>query len=142
MNINLAGAMLQALASSAEGGDSDLAQLVREVTRVRVLVGPVRAGESAALAATLRTAVDRLESEGWNRLVSIREGGSEEVAVLSLEGGGLIRGLTVLVLDGDEAVLVNLVGEMRPEAMGRLLGSLDSLDTVAAELAGVGGAAQ
>jgi hypothetical protein len=29
---------------------------------------------------------------------------------------------------------------MRPEVMGRLMGSLDSLDAVAAELAGVTGA--
>lgn len=142
VNINLTGAMLKALASSAEGGDSDLALLIHDVSRVRVLVGPPPAGTPAALVATLRTAVDRLESEGWIRLISVREGDDEEVAVLSLESGDLIRGLAVLVLDGEEAVLVNLVGEMRPEVMGRLMGSLDSLDAVAAELAEASGAAQ
>jgi len=140
VSVNLTGAMLQALASSSEGSEADLGQLLNDITRVRVLVGPPPVGETVELVAKLRVAVDRLEGEGWTRVISVREEADEEVAVLSLQSGSLIRGLTVLVLDGDEAVAVNVVGSMRPEVLGRLLGSLESLDSVAAELAGVTGA--
>jgi hypothetical protein len=140
VNINLTGAMLQALAASSEGSDADLAQLLQDVRRIRVLAGPMAAGDPETLVQSFRSAVDRLESEGWIKLVSVREEGIEEVAVLSLESGNLIHGLAVLVLDGDEGVLVNMVGEMRPEVMGRLLGSLDALDSVAAELSAKAGA--
>jgi len=140
VNINLTGAMLQALASSSQRSDTDLATLLQDVQRVRVLSGPVPAGDVAALVAKLHAAVVRLESEGWIRLVSIHEKDDEEVAVLSLESGSLIHGIAVLVLDGDEAVVVNVVGSMRPEVLGRLLGSLDSLDHVTEELAEAGGA--
>jgi hypothetical protein len=141
VSVNLTGAMLQALASSSEGSEADLGQLLHDITRVRVLVGRPPAAEAVDLVAKLRAAVDRLEGEGWTRIISVREEGDEEVAVLSLQSGDLIRGIAVLVLDGDEAVAVNVVGSMRPELVGRLLGSLGSLDEVAAGLKGTTGAA-
>ena len=74
----------------------------------------------------IRSMRKRLEKNGWQQLALIKEEDAE-VHVLILEGGEVIRGLLVLVMDADEGRLVfaNIAGELDLEAIAQLGEQLD-----------------
>ena len=52
----------------------------------------------------------------------------EQVYLFGMESGGTINGLTVLVNDGgDDIVVANIVGAIDPVVLGRLLAGLDEM---------------
>ena len=67
----------------------------------------------------------RLQEDGWEPVMLVRQEDEHAHMLLRLVDGQ-IRGLTVLVLDGDsEAVVVNLMGEIKPEQFGDVMVALD-----------------
>lgn len=129
VNIDLEGPMLQVAAGAMqeEGESAELTGLVSQLERVRVQVGPLRAADASAAAASIAAAASRMESEGWKRILSVVES-DEQVYLFARQSGELISGLTVIVNDGgDEVVLVNVAGAIDPVLLGRLLANLDDL---------------
>ncbi len=129
VNIDLEGAMLQAAAGAMqqEGEDSDIARLVAGLERVRVMVGSPQGVDPAAIAASFERAVSTMEGAGWKRILSVRDEG-EQVYLFSRESAGTIVGLTLLVSDGgEELVLVNVVGAIDPVLLGRVIAKADQL---------------
>jgi len=116
------------MAAGAMQDDEKLAQLLDSVRRIRVKAGSPGATDPASIRAAIDSAVSRLESSGWYRMVTIR-GEDEAVYVLAKEADGVIQGLTAMILDGDEEVaLVNIAGSMDPELVGSLMSHMDDLD--------------
>jgi len=128
VNIDLSGAMVAMVAAATEQQDPGLSELMASIRRIRVVTGPLQDTDPGRGRAAIHGAAQQLEAAGWSRNVKVEED-DEEVLVYSKEGDGLIQGLTVLVLeDGDEAVLVNISGNMDPALIGRMLGKLGDLD--------------
>ncbi len=128
VDVDLTGPMLRMVSGVLEG-DADeraFAALVSRLERIRVQVGAIEG--NAGLADTrrrLEEAATRLEGEGWQRMVLVRNG-DELVSVYVRGDDQRIDGITVLALD-DELALVNLVGAIDPRELGRLLADLDEL---------------
>jgi hypothetical protein len=75
----------------------------------------------------VQEAVANLEASGWVRNVRVEDDG-EQVYLFSRESGGMIVGVTVLVNDdADEVVLVNIVGSIDPVTFGKALSQMDTL---------------
>jgi hypothetical protein len=69
-----------------------------------------------------------LDAKGWDRVVSVQQKKDDVAVFLKTRGEEAIEGLVVTVLDGDkEAVLVNIVGDIKPEQVA-LLGEKLKLD--------------
>jgi hypothetical protein len=129
VNVDLEGALLQAAAGAMqqEGEDADIAQLVTGLERVRLLVGSPKTADAAAIAASFEGAVSVMEGKGWKRILSVVDEG-ERVLLFAREDGGSIAGLTLLVNDGgEELVLVNVVGAIDPVLLGRVIAKADQL---------------
>jgi hypothetical protein len=121
--------MLQvaAAAMQEEGEDADLAKLVSKLERVRVQVGSPHPDRAEAIRTALDRAVGQLEGSGWKRILSVLEE-DEQVYLFAREREGTIVGLTAMVSDGgEEVVLVNVVGSIDPVLLGRVIGKLDEL---------------
>ena len=72
-------------------------------------------------------AVSRLETSGWKRILSVEED-EEQVYIFAREMEGAIAGVTVLVNDsGEEIVVVNIVGNIDPRVLGRLIANMDEM---------------
>ena len=128
VNVDLSGAMLQVAAGAMENQDESLVELFSKLERVRVQVGSPKKIEASSVGAIISDARARLESAGWSKILSVEEE-SEQVYLYSLEQGGNIAGLMVLVNDeGDEVVLVNIAGNIDPRTLGRLLSSIEDFD--------------
>jgi hypothetical protein len=126
-DVDLAGAALQMVAGAVEQEDSSLAELVGQLERIRVRVGPIAAADRPSAEAEFQRAISELEAAGWSPTLRVN---AEEalVRMYTKEADGLIVGLTVLVSDDfEEAVLVNIVGRLDPRLIGRLIASMDEL---------------
>jgi len=128
VDIDLRGAMAKIVAAAAANEDPQFSAAMEKIQRIRVQVGSVAGRDASGVRAAIDGAVKELEGSGWYRTVTVRDE-EEAVYVLALESGGLLRGLSVLVDDGEEeVVLVNIAGDMDPEVIGSLISNIDQLE--------------
>ena len=65
-----------------------------------------------------------LKSDGWEPIVSINED-DERVLVYMKSVKGNMEGMTVMVVDEEEAVFVNIIGQLNPAELGKVMDSFD-----------------
>lgn len=116
-------------AGAMQDQDPRLRDLVSNLSRVRVQIGTAEGIAPELIADRIAEAVTQLESRGWVRIISV-ENGDEMVYVHSIDGGdGTIAGLTALVSDGgDEVVVANLAGSIDPILLGSVMSKVGELD--------------
>ena len=127
VDVDIQGPMIQMMAAAAEEKEPEFGELASQLQRIRVRVGTLRAGDTSGLAAEFDRAIGQLEAAGWQPMVRVDDD-DELVRVFVKQSTERIQGLTVIVNDGyEEGVLVNIVGDLDPELVGRMIGSMDSL---------------
>ena len=124
LEINLTGTMLEFIALATGEEEPELARLVENLESIRVRGAEIDSLDRERLRSGIAATVDRLADSGWTSMVRIREEG-EEIHVFFKEKNGEMQGLTVLSLEEDEAMLINLVGGIDPTQLGRLASGLD-----------------
>jgi hypothetical protein len=105
-----------------------IAELVSQLSRIRVRVGPITADSQDTAGAEFENAISRLEAAGWTAILKVN---ADEtlVRLYTKEVDGLIVGLTAMVNDdNEEAVLVNIVGRLDPRLIGKLIAKADEID--------------
>lgn len=130
VEVNLKPGVLKFAAAIVASDEPEAAELLRNIKGVRVHV--VGLDESNRDANTSRIAKVRtdLASAGWEQVVTVRaakDDGADDVAIFVKNGANdSIDGVVVTVLghDGD-AVLVNVVGNIRAEQIAALADKLD-----------------
>ncbi len=128
VDVDLSGAMLRVAAGAMEDQDERLAELVANLERVRVQVGMPSGVDAATVAQKMAAAQATLGGAGWQKILSVEES-TEQVYLYALESAGNIVGLTVFVNEGgEEVVVVNIVGDINPETLGRLLANMKDFD--------------
>ena len=100
----------------AERQEPEVAELLRGLESVHLSVVSLDdANREAALdrIASLRTGLD---AHGWDRVVTVRQNQEDVQVFLKTRGEEAIEGVVVTVIERDrEAILVNIVGDLRPE---------------------------
>jgi hypothetical protein len=127
VDVDLQGPMIQMMAAAAEQQEPEFGELASQLQRIRVRVGQLRSDDPSGVGAEFDRAIGQLEAAGWQPMVRVDQE-DELVRVFVKQGTDRIYGLTVIVNDGfEEGVLVNIVGDLDPELVGKMMGSLDSL---------------
>ena len=104
--------------------DPEVRELLRSLDGVRVRVYEVD-GDAQNVAVRMDSMSTNLQQDGWEPVMLVREQ-DQQVHMLMRMVDGEIRGMTVLVLDGDsEAVIVNLMGEIQPDQFSDVMVALD-----------------
>ncbi|MEE4216098.1 MAG: DUF4252 domain-containing protein [Xanthomonadales bacterium] len=104
--------------------DPEVRDLLRSLDGVRVRIYEVN-GDASRVAGRMQHMSSKMQEDGWQPVMLVRQE-DEQVHMLMRMVDGEIRGMTVLVLDADsEAVVVNLMGEIRPEQFGDVMVALD-----------------
>lgn len=118
--VSVKGVLLNLVAEASAIEDPDLADLLRKVKAVQVRgfkSGHVDKGELASNASRF---VKDLERKGWEAAVRVRDE-EEHVDLLLRSRGSSIAGLMIVVAnEEDEAVFVNIVGDIDPSQVARL----------------------
>jgi hypothetical protein len=119
-DIDLGPALLQ-LAAEAESQDgSKLAQALSKIRSLRVKAFSLDEKRSERVRGQIDRIQAQLDADGWQRLVSVRDG-QELVTVSVLPAGDHFAGMLVMAFTpGEEAAFVNLVGELSPSTFAEI----------------------
>ena len=123
MNISIGPTLLHFTAGFLDD-DPEIRELLRGLDGVRVRIYEID-GAASRVAQRISAMSVNLQGDGWAPVMLVREE-DEEVHMLMRVVDGQICGMTVLVSDGDsEAVIVNLMGEIRPQQFSDVMVALE-----------------
>lgn len=105
-------------------GDAEMSSMLEGVKAVRVYTYEVD-GDVERVLVRMEAIRARLVEQGWQQLVAVRDDGELVAALVRMDEPGKIRGMAVILQDGEDLTLVNVIGNIRPENFGAMMGELD-----------------
>jgi hypothetical protein len=109
--------------------------LLRSLDGVRVRIYEVN-GDNERIARNFDHMGSKLRSDGWEPVMLIREEG-ELVQMYAKPSKKGIRGLTIVSADGEEVVVVNIMGDIDPAHYSDVMVALDVGDAPEVQIAAV-----
>jgi hypothetical protein len=97
--------------------------LLRSLDGVRIRMYEVH-GDNEKIAENFERMGQKLSSDGWSPVILIHEEG-ELVQMYAKPSGDRIQGLTIVSSDGDEVVVVNVMGDLDPKYYTDVMVALD-----------------
>ncbi|MBI4720191.1 MAG: DUF4252 domain-containing protein [Chitinivibrionia bacterium] len=134
VEINLKKPLLKLASEFSKNEDPELFDVMEELVLVRVFVFDADEATAKKFNAESSKTIRTLDSAGWERIVSVHD--ADEIVYVYVKpsaDASVIQGIVVIAIEeGDEAVFVNIVGNMDPEQIGKLgkcfdIKELDSL---------------
>ena len=107
------------LASAMKHDDPVAEAALQDIESVRVHVYDT-AGDVAAAAQRMQDVSKVLGDLDWEQIVRVRESG-KKVDVYVKHSEDVIHGLTVMKVDGEEAVFVNVLGDIKPSELSMVM---------------------
>ncbi len=123
LNISIGPTLLHFVARFMDD-EPETRDLLRSLDGVRVRIYEID-GDASRVAQRIFRMSEHLREDGWEPVLLVRRQDEEVHMLLRMENDH-ISGMTVLVSDGEsEAVIVNLMGKIRPEQFGDVMIALD-----------------
>ena len=133
VEVNLKQPMLNLVSKFAKEEDPELVELLGKLALVRVQVYEADAELIKKFETESSKAVKELDNKGWERIVKVRDGYERVIVYLKPSSDyEYIQGIVVIAVEFDEAVFVNIVGDIHPEDiddLGEYLG-IEELDSI------------
>jgi hypothetical protein len=130
--------MLDLLRKFIKDEDPELYRVFGKLQLVRVQVFDVTNGQSDKFDAESSKTVKELDKKGWERVVRVKDEGERVFVYLKPSGDfEWIQGIVVIAMeDMEEAVFVNIVGDIHPDDISRLGGhfGVNELDSIRYEV--------
>ncbi len=121
VEVNIKGNLLDMAARLAAKEEPEIADLLKGIRSVRVNVVGLDDGNRAETQARIKAVRGELDTKGWERVVTVSEKDQDVGIYLKTRGQDAVEGLVVTVIEnGKQAVLVNIVGDIRPEKLADL----------------------
>lgn len=121
VEVHLRENLIAMAARLAEGAEPEVAQLLRGLKAVRVNVIGLDEANREEIGQRIQTIRSQLTSAGWERVVTAQQKDEDVSVFIKLRGSEAIEGVAVTILQGNrEAVLVNVVGDIKPEQLATL----------------------
>lgn len=131
VEVNLRGPLMKMVVKGmkARKENPEAAALLNRLKAIHVRIFETQDTQMETLEARSTELIDRLRRRGWETVVRVREKDEHVNIQTRSRDENTIAGLVVLVNGSDgESVFVNLVGDISPEEIGQLTGSIEGLD--------------
>lgn len=123
LTISIGPALLRFAAAHIDD-DPETKALLKDLDGVRIRIYEIERN-SHKVAARINGMQKKLQSKGWEPVMLVRDEG-EETHMLVKFREERILGLTLLTMDEDsEVVVINLMGEIRPQSFSNVMVALD-----------------
>ncbi len=124
--VNIKGQLLELVAEASREDDPEFADLLLRLRAIQVRSFPMRPAQIRAMERHSESIGEELESQGWDTVVRLRDYG-QYVDVYAIENPEHILGLMMMVVDaeGSETVLINIVGDIAADELGRIGSKFD-----------------
>lgn len=123
ITINLGGTMLNFVGMMSSSESPETAELISKLKGIRVQIYETDENVEAAKEQYSKVK-SNLKSSGWEPIVQINEDDEQVLVYMKMDGGNM-EGMTVMVIDGEEAVFVNIIGQLNPAELGKVMESFD-----------------
>ncbi len=127
VDITLGGGVLKLASFFVKHEEPAAAEMLRSISKVRVNVISLDNTNRFAATEKMTTMRAELVKQGWDQIVTVQGRKEEDVAIfLKQREGEVIEGVVVTVIDErkNEAVLINVVGNIKAEQLAELGGHL------------------
>lgn len=128
VEVNLSTGLLRFAAKIAARHEPEASELLAGLKSIRVNVVSMDDSNRADTLAKIESVRRKLESQGWNKMVTVREKGEGDNVDVHVKqrGDENIDGLVVTVIDHKgEAVFVNIVGNINADQIAKLADKFD-----------------
>ena len=122
VRVNVGGFLLS-LMSKAAKNDPEAAAVLEGLEGVRINVYST-GGEVAPAIDQLQNAKNMLSNQNWEPIIQVNEDRQNVQVFIKANGEG-VQGLTVMAVDADDAVFVNILGSIDPENLGAIMDQFD-----------------
>ena len=123
ITINLGGTMLNFVGMMSKSESPETSQLISKLKGIRVQIYNTDDNTDAAKDQFKKVKSD-IRSSGWEPIVQVNEEDEQVLVYMKMEGDNM-EGMTVMVVDDEEAVFVNIIGQLNPTELGRVMESFD-----------------
>jgi hypothetical protein len=118
--------LISLAAQLVEKEQPEIAKTIRSVESIRVNVIGLTGENRDEMKKRVQKIRSDLDAKGWERNVNVQDKGGEDVGVYTrTRGGEALAGLAIIVIDKDDVVLANIVGDIKPSQVAALGESLD-----------------
>ena len=122
VRVNVGGFLLS-LMSKAAKNDPEAAAVLEGLEGVRINVYST-GGEVLPAIDQLQNAKNMLSNQNWEPIIQVNEDRQNVQVFIKANGEG-VQGLTVMAVDADDAVFVNILGSIDPENLGAIMDQFD-----------------
>ena len=120
VEVQLKGPLLRLAASIVEAQNEDVSNLISSVELVRVHVYEVNEDNREEFAESVNSIAKNLTDRNWEQLVTVKDGDENVAVFANMPTEEAIAGIVVSVSSGDEAVFINVVGNVALESLADL----------------------
>jgi hypothetical protein len=123
ISINIGGTLLQFVGMFAEKDDPEAAQVMSQLKGVRVFGYPVD-GDATVAKQKFGEVKNTLKAKGWEPVVQINEK-DEQVLIYMKINGSAMEGMTVMTVDDEEVMFINIIGKLDPKQLHTVMDGFD-----------------
>jgi hypothetical protein len=118
--------LVTGIMASQDGQQAQAASFISSLLSVNVRVFNNMASNQDAVINTMTAVAENLDAQQWQRIVRVREDQEHVDVYFRLsDDASLIHGITVMVSDSAESVLINIVGDISPDDINALAAKFD-----------------
>ena len=123
ITINLGGTMLNFVGMMSSSESPETSEMISKLKGIRVQIYSLEENADVARSQFSDTK-SNLKSSGWEPIVQVNED-DEQVLVYMKAVDGNMEGMTVMVVDDEEAVFVNVIGQLNPAELAQVMDQFD-----------------
>jgi hypothetical protein len=123
VQISVGASLLGLVGSLSASEDPETAEVFKRLKGVRVNVFETEGMVDGAVG-LINNVSSNLSSQGWESVVTVNSQ-DEQVRVFMMINNNQVEGITVMALDEEEAVFVNVIGNIDPEELSKVMKNFD-----------------
>ena len=123
VQISIGGSLLSLISSLSAEDDPETAELFKKLNGVRVNVFETKSMAAGAVD-LVKDISGKLSSTGWESVVTVNSD-DEQVRVFMKINDQNVDGITVMAIEEDEAVFINVIGNINPAELERVMDNFD-----------------
>jgi hypothetical protein len=123
VQIAVGGSLLSLVGTLSASEDPELGELFKRLHGVRVSVFETE-GMADGAVDYIKQVSSSLNDQGWESVVTVNTA-DEQVRIFMKINEDKVEGITVMTVEEDEAAFINVIGNLDPEQLGRVMDNFD-----------------
>ena len=123
ISINIGGTLLQFVGMMSENSNPETSEIMSQLKGVRVFGYPINDDPMVARE-KFSEVKSTLKSKGWEPVVQVNEEDEQVLIYMKLDGESM-EGMTVMTVDDEEVMFINIIGKLDPKQLGRVMDGLN-----------------